>query len=157
MPNFWVTSGKFTMDLVTKLDAAKFIYYGADGKETDIIVRPESKNTIAAWKIKDKVNTGLSFYKAGENNVFKNGEDPNGFTLVGVTSENAANLDIKFDDKAGDLADAYFDANGNLIVSGLAKGNYTTILTVTYKKAVELGNTTVHETFQIPLNVQGVE
>ena len=156
-PNFWVTSGKFTMDLVTKLDAAKFIYYGADGKETDIIVRPESKNTIAAWKFKDKVNTGLSFYKAGENNVFKNDEDPNGFTLEGVTGENAANLDIKFDDKAGDLADAYFDANGNLIVSGLAKGNYTTILTVTYKKAVEFGNTTVHETFQIPLNVQGVE
>ena len=84
-------------------------------------------------------------------------EDPNGFKLEGVTSENAANLDIKFDDKAGDLADAYFDANGNLIVSGLAKGNYTTILTVTYKKAVEFGNTTVHETFQIPLNVQGVE
>ena len=156
-PNFWVTSGKFTMDLVTKLDAAKFIYYGADGKETDIIVRPESKNTIAAWAIKDKVNTGLSFYKAGENNVFKDGEDPNGFKLESVTDENAANLDIKFDDKAGDLANAYFDANGNLIVSGLAKGNYTTILTVTYKKAVEFGNTTVHETFQIPLNVQGVE
>lgn len=148
-PNFWVTSDNFTMDVVTKLDAGKFIYYGTDGKATDIVVRPETKNTIAAW---DGKKTGLSFYKAGENNIFKDGEDPNGFELD-VTND----VEYKFDDKAGDLASAEFE-NGALIVSGLAKGNYTTVLTITYTKAsVVPTNNDVHEIFQIPLIVKGVE
>ena len=148
-PNFWVTSDNFTMDVVTKLDAGKFIYYDTDGKATDIVVRPETKNTIAAW---DGKKTGLSFYKAGENNIFKDGEDPNGFVLD-VTND----VEYKFDDKAGDLASAKFE-NGALIVSGLAKGNYTTVLTITYTKAsVVPTNNYVHEIFQIPLIVKGVE
>ena len=148
-PNFWVTSDNFTMDVVTKLDAGKFIYYDTDGKATDIVVRPETKNTIAAW---DGKKTGLSFYKAGENNIFKDGEDPNGFVLD-VTND----VEYKFDDKAGDLASAKFE-NGALIVSGLAKGNYTTVLTITYTKAsVVPTNNDVHEIFQIPLIVKGVE
>lgn len=94
----------------------------------------------------------MSFYKAGENNIFKDGEDPNGFVLD-VTND----VEYKFDDKAGDLASAKFE-NGALIVSGLAKGNYTTVLTITYTKAsVVPTNNEVHEIFQIPLIVKGVE
>ena len=159
-PAFWVTSGGFTMDVVTKLDAAKFVYYGADGKETNIIVRPETKNTIAAYKeaTKDTPKTGLSFYKAGEDNIFKDKEEVNGLTLLNVTGTTHSNLAFEFDDKAGDLADVYFDNDGSLIVSGLAKGNYTTVLTITYKKAsVVPTNVEVWETFEIPLTVQGVE
>ena len=159
-PAFWVTSGGFTMDVVTKLDAAKFVYYGADGKETNIIVRPETKNTIAAYKeaTKDTPKTGLSFYKAGEDNIFKDKEEVNGLTLLNVTGTTHSNLAFEFDDKAGDLADVYFDNDGSLIVSGLAKGNYTTVLTITYKKAsVVPTDVEVWETFEIPLTIQGVE
>ena len=66
-----------------------------------------------------------------------------------VTSD----VEYKFDDKAGDLAKANFE-DGKLIVEGLAKGDYTTVLTVTYKKASEFDGTTVYETFEIPLTVQ---
>ena len=154
---FTVTSGDFTMDVVTRLDAAKFIYY-VDGAEANIIVRPESKNTIVKWnKETGNKKAGLSFYKAGEDNIFKNGEEVNKLTLASVTGQNAENLIIEFDDKAGDLANAYFEADGSLIVEGLAKGNYTTVLTITYKEASVVDNTDVYETFEIPLTVQGVE
>ena len=150
---FWVTSGDFTMDVVTKLDAAKFIYYGTDGKETNIIVQPETENKIKAYQVTNGVKTGLSFYKAGTDNVFTSGVVVNGFTL---DVANDILLPMEFDDNAGDKATAKFE-HGVLTVSGLAKGNYTTVLTVTYKAASEFGGTSVYETFQIPLTVQGVE
>ena len=150
---FWVTSGDFTMDVVTKLDAAKFIYYGTDGKETNIIVQPETENKIKAYQVTNGVKTGLSFYKAGTDNVFTSGVVVNGFTL---DVANDILLPMEFDDNAGDKATAKFE-HGVLTVSGLAKGNYTTVLTVTYKAASEFDGTSVYETFQIPLTVQGVE
>ena len=153
---FTVTSGDFTMDVVTRLDAAKFIYY-VDGKETEIVVRPESKNTVKAITGTGSKRAGLSLYKAGVDHIFMDKTEVNKLTLDGVTGVNPANLSVKFDDKAGDLANAYFDEKGNLIVEGLAKGNYTTVLTITYKKASVVDGTEVHETFEIPLNVQGVE
>ena len=153
---FTVTSGNFTMDVVTRLDAAKFIYY-VDGKETEIVVRPESKNTVKAITGTGSKRAGLSLYKAGVDHIFMDKTEVNKLTLDGVTGVNAANLSVEFDDKAGDLAKAYFDEKGNLIVEGLAKGNYTTVLTITYKKASVVDGTEVHETFEIPLNVQGVE
>ena len=153
---FTVTSGDFTMDVVTRLDAAKFIYY-VDGKETEIVVRPESKNTLKAITGTGSKRAGLSLYKAGVDHIFMDKTEVNKLTLDGVTGVNAANLSVEFDDKAGDLAKAYFDEKGNLIVEGLAKGNYTTVLTITYKKASVVDGTEVHETFEIPLNVQGVE
>ena len=153
---FTVTSGDFTMDVVTRLDAAKFIYY-VDGKETEIVVRPESKNTVKAITGTGSKRAGLSLYKAGVDHIFMDKTEVNKLTLDGVTGVNAANLSVEFDDKAGDLAKAYFDEKGNLIVEGLAKGNYTTVLTITYKKASVVDGTEVHETFEIPLNVQGVE
>ena len=145
---FWVTSGDFTMDVITKLDAAKFVYYGTDGKETSIIVQPETKNEIPAYKVTDGVKTGLSFYKAGTDNVFRGGVVVNGFTL-----HVAEDVTYSFDDNAGDKASASF-ANGVLTVSGLAAGNYTTVLTVTYTKASVIDGVQVYETFEIPLTVQ---
>ena len=145
---FTVSSGDFTMDVITKLNAAKFVYYGADGKETNIIVQPETKNEIAAYKVTDGVKTGLSFYKAGTDNVFRGGVVVNGFTL-----HVAEDVKYSFDDKAGDKASASF-ANGVLTVSGLAAGNYTTVLTVTYTKASVIDGVDVYETFEIPLTVQ---
>ena len=151
-PAFWVTSDGFTMDVVTKLDAAKFVYYEG-GKETNIIVQPETKNTIAAVTGTGDKRAGLSFYKAGKDHVFADynpskKNDVNGFELD-VTND----VTYKFDDKAGDLAKANFE-DGKLIVEGLAKGDYTTVLTVTYTKASEFDGTTVYETFEIPLTVQ---
>ena len=147
-PAFTVSSGDFTMDVITKLDAAKFVYYGTDGKETSIIVQPETKNEIPAYKVTDGVKTGLSFYKAGTDNVFRGGVVVNGFTL-----HVAEDVTYSFDDNAGDKASASF-ANGVLTVSGLAAGNYTTVLTVTYTKASVIKGVQVYETFEIPLTVQ---
>ena len=153
--NFTVTSGQFTMDLVTKLDAAKFVYYGADGKESDIIVRPESENVIAAYKETDGVKSGLSFYKAGKDHTFEGASVVNGFKLDNCNS--TAYVETSFDNNAGEKAKAEFK-NGVLTISGLAKGNYTTVLTVIYKKASTVASTAeVWETYTISLNVQAVE
>lgn len=151
--NFDVNSGNFTIDLVTKLDGAKFVYY-VDGKETEIVVEPESRNEIIAFnKEAGDKKQGLSFYKAGKDHVFDNGEVVNGLTL----SLADANVDFKFDDKAGDKATAEF-SGGKLILKGLAKpisaDGYTTVLTVTYKKASKAGYTDIYETFKINLSVK---
>ena len=154
-PNFWVTSGQFTMDLVTKLDAAKFIYYDKEGKEAEIIVHPESENVIEAYKETDGVKSGLSFYKAGKDHTFEGASVVNGFKLDNCNDKKY--VETSFDDNAGDKATAIFK-NGVLTITGLAKGNYTTVLTVTYKKASTVESTTeVWETYTINLNVQSVE
>lgn len=151
--NFDVNSGDFTIDLVTKLDGAKFVYY-VDGKETEIVVEPESRNEITAFnKEAGDKRQGLSFYKAGKDHVFDNGVVVNGLTLDLAD----ANVDFKFDDKAGDKATAEF-SGGKLILTGLAKpisaDGYTTVLTVTYMKASKAGNTDIYETFKINLSVK---
>lgn len=150
--NFDVNSGDFTIDLVTKLDGAKFVYY-VDGKETEIVVEPESRNVIIAFNREagDK-RQGLSFYKAGKDHVFTRGEVVNGLKL-----QVANNYTCEFDDKAGDKAKAEFNS-GKLILTGLAKPlsdeGYTTVLTVTYKKASKAGSTDIYETFKINLTVK---
>ena len=150
-PNFTVNSGDFTMDVISKLNAAKFVYYGEDGQETNIVVRPTVENTIAAYTAAttDKPKTGLSFYKAGIDNVFTGETVVNGFKLN--VSDNLVNM--TFDDKAGTGAKAEF-SYGNLTVSGLATGSYTTVLTVTFKVSTLDDDTVVYETFEIPLTVQ---
>lgn len=150
--NFDVNSGDFTIDLVTKLDGAKFVYY-VDGKETEIVVEPESRNEIIAFNREaGNKRQGLSFYKAGKDHVFTGGEVVNGLTL-----KVKDNYDYKFDDKAGDKAEAKFE-NGKLILTGLAKPlsdeGYTTVLTVTYLTASKAGNTPIYETFKINLTVK---
>lgn len=150
--NFDVNSGDFTIDLVTKLDGAKFVYY-VDGKETEIVVEPESRNEIIAFNREaGNKRQGLSFYKAGKDHVFTGGEVVNGLTLTVKD-----NYDYKFDDKAGDKAEAKFE-NGKLILTGLAKPlsdeGYTTVLTVTYLTASKAGNTPIYETFKINLTVK---
>ena len=149
-PAFTVTSDGFTMDVISKLNAAKFVYYGEDGQETNIVVRPTVENTIAAYTAAttDKPKTGLSFYKAGIDNVFTGVTVVNGFKLN--VSDNLVSM--TFDDKAGTGAKADF-SNGNLTVSGLATGSYTTVLTVTFKVSTFDG-VEVYETFEIPLTVQ---
>ena len=159
---FWVNSGDFTMDLITKLDGAKFVYY-VDGKETDIVVEPESENVIEGFNgEKGDKRQGLSFYKAGKDNLFSSSSTVNGLKLDlgGATNRN---LICKFDDNAGDKATAVFN-NGNLILKGLAEPNtadgYTTVLTITYKKAAEInggeenGGVDIYETFKINLTVK---
>ena len=153
---FWVNSGDFTMDLITKLDGAKFVYY-VDGKETDIVVEPESENVIEGFnREKGDKRQGLSFYKAGKDNLFSSSSTVNGLKLdLGGTTNN--NLICKFDDNAGDKATAVFN-NGNLILKGLAEPNtadgYTTVLTITYKKAAKAGDVDIYETFKINLTVK---
>ena len=159
---FWVNSGDFTMDLITKLDGAKFVYY-VDGKETDIVVEPESENVIEGFnEEKGDKRQGLSFYKAGKDNLFSSSSTVNGLklNLGGAANDN---LICKFDDNAGDKATAVFN-NGNLILKGLAEPNtadgYTTVLTITYKKAAEImggedkGGVDIYETFKINLTVK---
>ena len=159
---FWVNSGDFTMDLITKLDGAKFVYY-VDGKETDIVVEPESENVIEGFNgEKGDKRQGLSFYKAGKDNLFSSSSTVNGLKL-NLGGTNNTNLDCKFDDNAGDKATAVF-SNGNLILTGLAEPNtadgYTTVLTITYKKAAEIkggeenGGVDIYETFKINLTVK---
>ena len=153
-PAFTVTSGDFTMDVVTKLNGAKFVYYGEDGKETNIVVRPETENKIAAYEAatKDTPKSGLSFNHAGTDYVFTASSTVNGFKL-----NVRDHVECTFDDKAGSAAKASF-SNGVLTVSGLAKGNYTTVLTITYTEASKFSDgTTVYETFEIPLTVQAGE
>ena len=154
--NFDVTSGNFTIDLITKLDGAKFVYY-VDGKETDIVVEPESENVIEGFnREKGDKRQGLSFYKAGKDNLFSSSSTVNGLKLDLGGAANS-NLICKFDDNAGDKATAVFN-NGNLILKGLAEPNtadgYTTVLTVTYKKASKAGKTDIWETFKINLTVK---
>ena len=160
---FWVNSGDFTMDLITKLDGAKFVYY-VDGKETDIVVEPESENVIEGFNgEKGDKRQGLSFYKAGKDNLFSSSSTVNGLklNLGGAANDN---LICKFDDNAGDKATAVFN-NGNLILKGLAEPNtadgYTTVLTITYKKAAEINGGSaskdgvdIYETFEINLTVK---
>ena len=160
---FWVNSGDFTMDLITKLDGAKFVYY-VDGKETDIVVEPESENVIEAFNgKKGDERQGLSFYKAGKDNVFTTGSVVNGLELQ---LKGGDNYIAEFDDNAGDKAKAEF-SHGKLILTGLAEPNtadgYTTVLTVTYKKAAEInggsdnaknGGVDIYETFKINLTVK---
>ena len=150
-PAFTVTSDGFTMDVISKLNAAKFVYYGEDGQETNIVVRPTVENTIAAYTAAttDKPKTGLSFYKAGIDNKFTGETVVNGFKLN--VSDNLVNM--TFDDKAGTGAKAEF-SYGKLTVSGLATGSYTTVLTVTFKVSTLDDGTVVYETFEIPLTVQ---
>ena len=150
-PAFTVTSDGFTMDVISKLDAAKFVYYGEDGQETNIVVRPTVENTIAAYEAAttDKPKTGLSFYKAGIDNKFTGETVVNGFKLN--VSDNL--VDMTFDDNAGTGAKAEF-SYGKLTVSGLATGSYTTVLTVTFKVSTFDDDTEVYETFEIPLTVQ---
>ena len=159
---FWVNSGEFTMDLITKLDGAKFVYY-VDGKETDIVVEPESQNVIEGFNgEKGDKRQGLSFYKAGKDNLFSSSSTVNGLKLdLGGAANN--NLICEFDDNAGDKAKARFE-NGKLILEGLAEPNtadgYTTVLTITYKKAAEImggeekGGVDIYETFKINLTVK---
>ena len=151
---FWVNSGDFTIDLITKLDGAKFVYY-VDGKETNIVVEPESENVIKAFnKETGDKRQGLSFYKAGKDNVFTTGSVVNGLEL---DLASGANYITEFDDNAGDKAKAEF-SYGNLKLSGLAEPNtadgYTTVLTITYKKASKAGETDIWETFKINLTVK---
>ncbi len=162
---FWVNSGDFTMDLITKLDGAKFVYY-VDGKETDIVVEPESENVIEGFNgEKGDKRQGLSFYKAGKDNLFSSSSTVNGLklNLGGAANDN---LICEFDDNAGDKAKARFE-NGKLILEGLAEPNtadgYTTVLTITYKKAAEInggsdnannGGVDIYETFKINLTVK---
>ena len=158
---FWVNSGDFTIDLITRLDGAKFVYY-VDGKETDIVVEPESENVIKALTGEGDKRQGLSFYKAGQDHVFTSNEVVNGLKLaLGDTSND--NLIFEFDDNAGDKAKAKFE-KGNLTLTGLAEpltaDGYTTVLTVTYKKASEIaggdakGGVDIYETFKINLTVK---
>ena len=159
---FWVNSGDFTMDLITKLDGAKFVYY-VDGKETDIVVEPESENVIEGFNgEKGDKRQGLSFYKAGKDNLFSSSSTVNGLKLDLGGAANS-NLICEFDDNAGDKAKARFE-NGKLILEGLAEPNtadgYTTVLTITYKKAAEImggeekGGVDIYETFKINLTVK---
>lgn len=152
--NFDVTSGNFTIDLITRIDGAKFVYY-VDGKETDIVVEPESENVIKAFnKETGDKRQGLSFYKAGKDNVFTTGSVVNGLEL---DLASGANYIAEFDDNAGDKAKAEF-SYGDLKLSGLAEPNtadgYTTVLTITYKKASKAGETDIWETFKINLTVK---
>ena len=153
---FWVNSGEFTMDLITKLDGAKFVYY-VDGKETDIVVEPESQNVIEGFNgEKGDKRQGLSFYKAGKDNLFSSSSTVNGLKLdLGGAAND--NLICEFDDNAGDKAKARFE-NGKLILEGLAEPNtadgYTTVLTITYKKAAKAGDVDIYETFKINLTVK---
>ena len=150
---FWVNSGDFTMDLVTKLDGAKFIYY-VDGKEAEIVVEPESKNEIVGFKLDGKnQKQGLSFYKAGKDHPFKSKEEVNGFTLKGIDGSEDLNYGFEFDDKAGDKAKVSF-SEGKMIVEGLAKGDYTTELTITYLKASTFDGVDIWESFKINLTVK---
>ena len=152
--NFDVTSGNFTIDLITKIDGAKFVYY-VNGKETDIVVEPESENVIAAIKGEGDKRQGLSFYKAGKDNIFADGNTVNGLTLALENYD--SDYTCEFDDNAGDKAKAEF-VNGALKLTGLAEPNtadgYTTVLTVTYKKASKAGKTDIWETFKINLTVK---
>ena len=149
--SFWVNSGDFTMDLVTKLDGAKFIYY-VDGKEAEIVVEPESKNEIAGFQTDDKKQKqGLSFYKAGKDHPFETDEEVNGLTLKNI--DNGKGYSYKFDDKAGDKAKVSF-SDGKMIVEGLAKGDYTTELTITYLKASTFDGVDIWESFKINLTVK---
>ena len=149
--SFWVNSGDFTMDLVTKLDGAKFIYY-VDGKEAEIVVEPESKNEIAGFQTDDKKQKqGLSFYKAGKDHPFETDEEVNGLKLKNI--DNGNGYSYKFDDKAGDKAKVSF-SDGKMIVEGLAKGDYTTELTITYLKASTFDNVDIWESFKINLTVK---
>ena len=161
---FWVNSGDFTIDLITKLDGAKFVYY-VDGKETDIVVEPESENVIEGFNgEKGDKRQGLSFYKAGKDNLFSSSSTVNGLKLDLGGTQNT-NLICKFDDNAGDKAKARFE-NGKLILEGLAEPNtadgYTTVLTVTYKKASHINDASandgkgvdIYETFKINLTVK---
>ena len=159
---FWVNSGEFTMDLITKLDGAKFVYY-VDGKETDIVVEPESENVIEGFNgQKGDKRQGLSFYKAGKDNIFANKQTVNGLpmTIVEfVDDKEILNYSYEFDDNAGDKATAVFNKdNGSLTLSGLAEpitaDGYTTVLTITYKKAAKAGNVDIYETFKINLTVK---
>lgn len=152
--NFDVTSGNFTIDLITKIDGAKFVYY-VNGKETDIVVEPESENVIAAITGEGDKRQGLSFYKAGKDNIFTDGNTVNGLTLALKNYD--SDYTCEFDDNAGDKAKAEF-VNGALKLTGLAEPNtadgYTTVLTVTYKKASKAGKTDIWETFKINLTVK---
>ena len=158
---FWVNSGNFTIDLITRIDGAKFVYY-VDGKETDIVVEPESENVIKAFnKETGDKRQGLSFYKAGKDNVFTTGSVVNGLELDLASGDNYI---AEFDDNAGDKAKAEF-SHGDLKLSGLAEPNtaegYTTVLTITYKKASEINGGSdkedgvdIYETFKINLTVK---
>ena len=154
--NFDVTSGNFTIDLITKIDGAKFVYY-VNGKETDIVVEPESENVIEGFNgEKGDKRQGLSFYKAGKDNLFSSSSTVNGLKLdLGGAAND--NLICEFDDNAGDKAKARFE-NGKLILEGLAEPNtadgYTTVLTITYKKAAKAGDVDIYETFKINLTVK---
>ncbi|WP_455999047.1 hypothetical protein, partial [Phocaeicola barnesiae] len=156
---FWVNSGDFTMDLITKLDGAKFVYY-VDGKETDIVVEPESQNVIEGFNgEKGNKRQGLSFYKAGKDNKFADAQIVNGLALDFFDDDNNLNYSYEFDDNAGDKATAVFDKdNGSLTLSGLAEpitaDGYTTVLTITYKKAAKAGDVDIYETFKINLTVK---
>lgn len=144
-----VNSGDFTMDLSSQLEGAGFVYYGADGKETTITIKGTSA-TIAAYKSVNGVKSGLSI-KYGDNDyAFGNSNVINGHTLVPVNTTD--NCVTSFDSKAGNNATATFN-QGVLTIAGLAKGNYTTTLTVTYKKAVTAGGADVYESFPITINV----
>ena len=156
--NFDVNSGDFTIDLITRLDGAKFVYY-VDGKETDIVVEPETQNVIEAFnKETGDKRQGLSFYKAGKDHVFTTDEVVNGLKL---DLANGKNYSYEFDDNAGDKAQAEFK-NGSLTLRGLAEPHsadgYTTVLTITYKKASVIENgdedIDIYETFKINLTVK---
>ena len=157
--NFDVNSGNFTMDLITMIDGAKFVYY-VDGKETDIVVEPESENVIEAFNGKKGTEKqGLSFYKAGKDHLFANKQTVNGLGITIAEFNGDLNYSCEFDDNAGDKATAVFDAEkGSLTLKGLAEPNtadgYTTVLTVTYKKASKAGNVDIYETFKINLTVK---
>ena len=156
--NFDVNSGDFTIDLITRLDGAKFVYY-VDGKETDIVVEPETENVIEAFnKETGDKRQGLSFYKAGKDHVFTTDEVVNGLKLDLAYGKNYS---YEFDDNAGDKAQAEFK-NGSLTLRGLAEPHsadgYTTVLTITYKKASVIENgdkdIDIYETFKINLTVK---
>ena len=153
--NFTVSSGDFTIDLVTKLNGGKFVYYNAKGEAVDMVIN--GQNGSLDGFVGANGNTpkhGLAFVYGGVDYVFKKQANIAGFTLGDVS--NPTVVSCSFDDKAGNSAEATFDATtGKLTVSNLAKGTYETTLTVTYKQATTNVTSTndVYESFTITLKV----
>ena len=138
---FTVKSGKYTIKFITALEGAKLVNYNDKGVAIDFKVEGDEITYAAAEK------SGIQLVVNNKN-----------YNLVGSTINNLTlakgDWSFAFDAKAGDKAKAEFTTDGGIKITGLAVGSYTTVLTMTYKSAVTVGEENVY--VSVPVSIQVV-
>ena len=144
-----VESGDFTMKFITPLDGSSIVNYINDQAVALSIEGNSCKFNPYALD-GDNKKQGIALYLNSTNYVIvtqSNGDRPNQMALA------QANWSCKFDSKAGDNATATIGTNGSITITGLATGEYDTVLTLSYK-AVTVGGKVVYT--QIPVTIHVV-